>query len=167
MKPSDGSRIRKPGHRIDLAPEPLAADVARVKRWVDEGRSGLVLIGRRHLRSNNSWLHNVRSLAKGPDRAQLMMSPADAGRLGLESGARVRIKSRAGEVTTILSVTDDLMPGVVSLPHGFGHQSAKDTLRTAGALAGPSMNDVTDDERVEPVIGTSILNGIPVTVEQA
>jgi anaerobic selenocysteine-containing dehydrogenase len=163
---SRGGRVRTPDRRIHLAPDALVVDVPRVSQWVDDVKEGgLVLIGRRHLRSNNSWMHNVRSLAKGPDRAQLMMSSTDATRLGLTNGTRVRIKSRAGEITTTLSITDDVMPGVVSLPHGFGHQIAKDTLRIAGALPGPNVNAITDEQRVEPLIGTSILNGIPITVE--
>jgi len=169
LEPSKGDRVRTADRKIRLAPPPLVTDVPRVAKWVDEQAAranGLVLIGRRHLRSNNSWMHNVHSLAKGPDRAQLMMCPDDANRLGLEGGARVRIKSRAGEVIATLAVTGDLMPGVVSLPHGFGHQIVSGTMHVAGALPGPSANALTDDQRVEPVIGTSILNGIPITVER-
>ena len=144
----------------------LAADVPRVARWLDEQRGDLVMIGRRHLRSNNSWLHNVRSLAKGPDRARLMIHPLDAARLSLVNGGSARVASRAGEVTVPVEITDEVMPGVVSLPHGFGHQAAATTLRVAGALPGVSANTLTDEQHVEPVIGTSILNGVPVTVEK-
>ena len=143
----------------------------RLERWVDEHarapEGGLVLIGRRHLRSNNSWMHNLPSLAKGPDRARLLMHPDDAARLGLADGARVRVTSRAGEVTARLAITRDVMPGVVSLPHGFGHAGAAGSLRVAGALAGPSANALTDELRVEPLIGTSILGGLPITVTPA
>jgi anaerobic selenocysteine-containing dehydrogenase len=160
-------RIFTSDGRIDLAPKALAADIPRVSRWVDGfGRkNAMVLIGRRHLRSNNSWMHNVRSLAKGPDRARLMIHPLDAARLSLEEGSAARIKSRAGEATVLVTVTDEIMPGVVSLPHGFGHQAASETLRVAGALPGASANVLTDEQFVEPVIGTSILNGVPVSIE--
>jgi anaerobic selenocysteine-containing dehydrogenase len=153
--------------RANLAPDALAADIPRVSRWLDAQRGDLVMIGRRHLRSNNSWLHNVRSLAKGPDRARLMIHPLDAARLSLVNGGSARIESRAGEVTVHVEITDEVMPGVVSLPHGFGHQAAAGTLRVAGALAGVSANTLTDEMHVEPVIGTSILNGVPVKVTAA
>jgi anaerobic selenocysteine-containing dehydrogenase len=154
--------------RPRLAPAPLVLDVPRVSEWVDAhaGKNGgLVLIGRRHLRSNNSWLHNLRALAKGPDRARLMVHPSDAARLSLRDGGRARIRSRAGEASVRVTVTDDVMPGVVSLPHGFGQSAVAGTLRVAGALPGASANALTDEELVEPVIGTSILNGVPVTIE--
>ena len=123
------------------------------------------MIGRRHVRSNNSWMHNLRSLVKGPDRATLQMHPDDAVRLGLAGGASVRVKSRAGAVTARLEVTDDVMPGIVSLPHGFGHQAAAATMKIAGALPGPSANAVTDELMLEPLTSTAILQGVPVTVE--
>jgi anaerobic selenocysteine-containing dehydrogenase len=148
----------------DLAPKEFVDDLARVSKWIDASRDGLVMIGRRHLRSNNSWMHNVKVLAKGPDRARLFMHPTDAARLSLPDGANVKITSRAGSASAILTITDEVMPGVVSMPHGFGHQAARETLRIAGALPGSSANAVTDELLVEPLIGTSILNGVPVTV---
>jgi anaerobic selenocysteine-containing dehydrogenase len=157
----------KAPRRANLAPDALARDVPRVAKWIDEQRGDLVMIGRRHLRSNNSWLHNVRSLAKGPDRARLMIHPLDAARLSLANGVAARVESRVGEVTVPVEITDEVMPGVVSLPHGFGHQAAASTLRVAGALPGVSANALTDEQNVEPIIGTSILNGVPVTVTPA
>jgi anaerobic selenocysteine-containing dehydrogenase len=162
-------RFRTKDRRANVAPDPLVADVPRVAAWVDANaakRGSLVLIGRRHLRSNNSWLHNVRSLAKGPDRSRLMVHPEDAARLGLEEGCTARVKSRSGEATVLVTITDDVMPGVVSLPHGFGQKAAASTLRVAGALPGVSANALTDDQRVEPIIGTSILNGVDVVIER-
>jgi anaerobic selenocysteine-containing dehydrogenase len=158
-------RVRTPDGLVDLAPAPLLADVPRVARFVDEPPAGdVVLIGRRHLRSNNSWMHNVRSLVKGPDRAALLVHPDDARRLGLEHGKRARLRSRIGEVEVSVEVTADIAPGVVSLPHGYGHEAAKDTLRTAGAVPGVNMNAITDDALVEPLTGTAILNGTPVQI---
>jgi anaerobic selenocysteine-containing dehydrogenase len=146
----------------------LVTDVPRVRKWIDERKDGaLVLIGRRHVRSNNSWLHNVRSLAKGPDRARLMIHPSDAARLSLANGSLARVATRTGEATVHVEITDEVMPGVVSLPHGFGHQSAATTLRVAGALPGVSANVLTDEQNIEPIIGTSILNGVPVTITAA
>ena len=167
LERSTERRVFTDGGRPHLAPRALASDVPRVSRWVDEhaARSGgLVLIGRRHLRSNNSWLHNLKSMAKGPDRARLMVHPSDATRLSLVDGGRARVASRVGAVAVTVTVTDEVMPGVVSLPHGFGQGVAAGTLRIAGALPGASANALTDEQRVEPVIGTSILNGVPVTI---
>jgi anaerobic selenocysteine-containing dehydrogenase len=161
------SKVHTGDGRVQLAPDLLVADLPRLERWMEAPPSGLVLIGRRHLRSNNSWMHNARSLVKGPDRAQLLMHPDDAGRLGLTEGAAVRIRSRAGEACATLAITSEIRPGVVSLPHGFGHTSAAATLRVAGTLAGPSANRLTDELWVEPLVGTSILNGVPITVQGA
>jgi len=152
LSPSGKRQVRTPDRRVCLAPEPLAADVSRVAAWVDaRGAPGdLVLVGRRHLRSNNSWMNDLPSLAKGPDRARLLVNPEDAARLGLADGARVGVRSRTGRVLATVQVSGDVMPGVVSLPHGFARTNA---------------NALTDDALVEPVIGTSILNGVPVVLE--
>jgi anaerobic selenocysteine-containing dehydrogenase len=154
--------------KVELAPAPLLDDTPRLERWVEARSNGgtppLVLIGRRQLRTNNSWMHNAPSLAKGPDRSSLLIHPDDAARLGVTDGARVRVTSRAGAVEVKAHVSDEIMPGVVSIPHGFGHQQAAATMRVAGALAGANVNTLTDDALVEPVLGTAILNGVPVEV---
>jgi anaerobic selenocysteine-containing dehydrogenase len=170
LKPQWKERVRTRTGRADLAPAPLVAQTGRLEAWIGErttaqARGELQLIGRRHVRTNNSWMHNCHSLTKGPDRSALLMNPADAARLRLEGGAVVRIKSRVGEVHAKLELSDAIMPGVVSLPHGFGHEAAKDTMRIAGALPGPNINALTDESLVEPIIGTAVLNGVPVVVE--
>ncbi len=166
LEPARARRVKTPDGRVRLAPPLLVEQVPRLERWIDTARKdGLVLIGRRHLRTNNSWLHNCQSLVKGPDRATLLMNPADTGRLGLVDGQQVRVRSRVGEVTVKVEATDTMMPGVVSLPHGYGHARAAATLRVAGALPGANINLLTDEDHVEPVAGTAILNGVPVTVE--
>jgi anaerobic selenocysteine-containing dehydrogenase len=172
LVPSRRARVRTPDARVRLAPEVFLREVPRVDRWIEDaasppGGDALRLVGRRHLRSNNSWMHNLRSLAKGPDRAQILMHPDDAARRALAHGARVRVTSRAGEVVATLAVTDDMRPGVVSLPHGYGHADAAPTLRVAGALAGPNVNALTDETTVEPLVGASILSGLVVTVTAA
>ncbi len=157
--------IRIPKAQVDVAPAVFLADLPRLSAWVDGARSPTpVLIGRRHLRSNNSWMHNLPALAKGPDRATLMIHPLDAQSLGIVDGQRVRVRSRVGEVTAPVFVTDEVMPGVVSLPHGFGHAGIT-TLRVAHGVAGANANALTDTAAIEPIIGTSILNGVPVTIE--
>ena len=167
LEPSRKRKVRTPDGLVRLYPEVYRADVPRLEAWLDAARAPLVLIGRRHLRSNNSWMHNARSLVKGPDRAQLLMHPNDAADRQISDGARVRVKSRVGEVAARVAVTDDIMRGVVSLPHGFGHAQVKDTLQVAGAVDAPSVNELTDEALVEPLIGNSILNGVPVTVTAA
>jgi anaerobic selenocysteine-containing dehydrogenase len=167
LVPMGRERVRHPGGRVDLAPEAFVAELPRVEAWLAKSAArDLVLVGRRHLRSNNSWMHNLRSLVKGPDRSALLVSPDDAARLGLVDGRTYRLKSRAGEVTAKVSVSKDMMPGVVSLPHGYGHAPAAATLRVAGALSGPNVNALTDETWVEPILGNSILTGVPVTIEE-
>jgi anaerobic selenocysteine-containing dehydrogenase len=165
LVPMRKERVLTKSGLVELCPGELAADVDRVEQWVSAPATGLSMIGRRHVRSNNSWMHNIRSLVKGPDRATLMMHPLDARRAGLEGAREVRIKGRGGEVTARLEVTSDVMPGTVSLPHGFGHGSVTDTMRVAGAVPGPNANAVTDEYLLDPLTGTAILNGVPVTVE--
>jgi anaerobic selenocysteine-containing dehydrogenase len=174
LEPAGRDRVRTPDGKVRLAPPPLMAEVPRLERWLVEEAGGadsihfpLRLIGRRHLRSNNSWMHNLPSLVKGPDRARLLMHPDDAARRGLADGAQVRVASRAGSVRARLALSDEVMPGVVSLPHGFGHDAAADSLRVAGALAGANQNALTDASQVEPLLGTAILNGFPVEVKPA
>jgi anaerobic selenocysteine-containing dehydrogenase len=168
LVPASKDRVRTKDGNVQLAPPILIADLPRVAKWVDETRDGgLVLIGRRHIRTNNSWMHNCKSLVKGPDRAMLMMNPADADRLRLADGQQVRVTTRVGTVEARLERTDAVMPGVVSLPHGYGHAAAAEHLRVAGATPGPNINAVTDDHLLEPLTGTAVLGGVPVAVEAA
>jgi anaerobic selenocysteine-containing dehydrogenase len=127
----------------------------------------LLLIGRRELRSNNSWLHNVASLMTGRDRCWLMVHPSDAARWGLQDGQEACLESRVHRGTVPIKITEDVRPGVVSLPHGYGHASSRDWQKVAGSRPGVSANDWTDDERVETVVGQSILNGVPVRLKPA
>ncbi len=154
---------------IELAPELAVADVARLREsFAERSRTnGLVLVGRRHLRSNNSWMHNVHALAKGPERCTLLVSPGDARRLGLEDGGRAKVRSRVGELVAPVAVTDEIMPGVVSLPHGFGHGAAGVHLRVAATHAGVSSNQLADETLLDALSGNAVLNGIPVEVTAA
>jgi anaerobic selenocysteine-containing dehydrogenase len=155
--------VRTPDGKVDMAPPLLVADAARLEKAF-AAPPELVLIGRRHLRSNNSWMHNCKSLVKGPDRSALLMHPSDADKRGLSDGESVMVKSRVGCVTARLERSDAVMPGVVSLPHGFGHEDVKEHLKVAGATPGPNINVLTDDERLDPLTGTAALSGVPVTV---
>jgi len=157
-------RLATPDGRMQLAPAPHLADLARAARALEESPPPLVLIGRRHVRSNNSWLHNSRRLVKGKPRCTLMIHPDDAVRHGVADGATVRLRSRVGEVQVPAEVTTDVMPGVVSLPHGWGHDRDGIRLGVASRHAGASINDVIDDQRIDVLTGTAVLNGTPVEV---
>ncbi|MBX3248926.1 MAG: molybdopterin oxidoreductase family protein [Myxococcales bacterium] len=162
---------RRDGRRvIDLAPQLLVDDLRRLdeyERRLDDASPALSLIGRRQLRSNNSWMHNAPQLMKGRDRCTLLMHPSDAEARGLASGDRVRVASRVGEVEAPLEVSDEVMPGVVSLPHGFGHHRPGVRLRVAAESPGVSLNDLTDDRALDLLTGTAVLNGTPVEVTRA
>jgi anaerobic selenocysteine-containing dehydrogenase len=160
--------LRTPSGKIELAPEVFVADLARLADRLDElGRSGLVLVGRRHLRSNNSWMHNVKVLVKGRPRCTLQVHPDDAAALGLLDGGAATVTSRVGSVRAPVEVTDHIRPGVVSLPHGWGHDVAGTQLRVAAEHAGVNSNILSDDAAMDPLSGTSVLNGIPVEVAPA
>jgi anaerobic selenocysteine-containing dehydrogenase len=160
--------LRTPSGRIELAPQPLIADLERLRGAADElAARGLVLVGRRHLRSNNSWMHNVAVLVKGKPRCTLQVHPDDAATLGLVDGAPAKVTSRVGSVHAPVEVTDAIRPGVVSLPHGWGHDLPGAQLRVAAEHAGVNSNTLSDDEAFDPLSGTSVLNGIPVTVGPA
>jgi anaerobic selenocysteine-containing dehydrogenase len=159
--------LRTPSGTVQLAPEPLVADVARLRAALEERSNGdgsLVLIGRRHLRSNNSWMHNLPVLVKGRPRCTLLIHPDDAARLGLDDGAPAEVSSRAGSVTIPVEVTDGIRPGVVSIPHGWGHDRPGAQLGVAARHAGVNSNVLAEPDRFDPLSGTAVLNGIPVTV---
>jgi anaerobic selenocysteine-containing dehydrogenase len=153
---------------IDLAPQLFVDDLARLQaRFSDAPADGrLLLIGRRHLRSNNSWMHNAPRLIKGKDRCTLMLNPDDAERISVKSGEVVTLTSRVGKVSAPVEVTDEMMAGVVSLPHGFGHDRDGVMLQVATRNPGVSVNDITD-EKVTDISGNAVFNGVPVTVQPA
>jgi anaerobic selenocysteine-containing dehydrogenase len=151
---------------IRLAPPLFLADLARVRSRLEDGAAAdgeLMLIGRRTLRSNNSWMHNSELLVRGKNRCTLLMHPDDARARGLASGESVRVTSRVGAIETELEVSDEVRPGVVSLPHGWGHGREGTRLPVANRRPGVSLNDVIDDARYDPISGTSQLS-VPVSV---
>ncbi|MEL6189287.1 MAG: molybdopterin dinucleotide binding domain-containing protein, partial [Myxococcota bacterium] len=129
-----------------------------------EPSTELVLIGRRHLRSNNSWLHNSHRLVKGPNRCTAMMNPSDAAERGLSSGQLVAVTSRVGEIHIPVEITDEVGPGTVSIPHGWGHDREGVRLSVARAHPGASLNDLTDPSRLDPLSGNAAFSGTPVEV---
>ncbi len=165
LRPRLREVIGTPDRRIDLFPEVLAKDLPRLARRLDATReAAFSLVSRRTLRSMNSWLNNSPRLAKGPERCTLAINPRDAAGLGLATGQAVEITSRVGTLRAVLEVSEEMMPGVVSLPYGWGHDRPGARLSVASAHAGVSMNDITDERLYDHVSGTSVLDGIPVTL---
>lgn len=162
--------LRTSSGTIELASETILDDlnrletdlIARIDQPADPG--ALVLIGRRHLRSNNSWMHNIDVLAKGKFRCTLQVNPDDAIALGLVDGADATVTARVGSLVAEVEVTDALTRGVVSLPHGWGHDLAGTSMDIARQRPGVNSNLLTDPELMDPLSGTAVLNGIPVTV---
>jgi anaerobic selenocysteine-containing dehydrogenase len=167
-RPRIPEMLRTASGKIELAPEPIVADVARLRAGLERERNGdMVLVGRRTLRSNNSWMHNLPAFVKGKDRCTLHIHPDDAARLGLGDGGRALVSSAAGSVEAPVEVTDAIMPGVVSIPHGWGHGAPGTGMRVARAHAGVNTNVLTDETQVDPLSGNAVLNGIPVEVVAA
>jgi anaerobic selenocysteine-containing dehydrogenase len=169
LQPRLPDALRTPSGKVELAPPELVADVPRLQAALADAADtaagdGLVLIGRRHLRSNNSWMHNLPLLVRGPEQCTLHVHPDDAARLGLEDGAQATVRSRVGEIIAPVQLTADIRPGVVSLPHGWGHDRDGADMAVARAHAGVNSNILTDEANLEPLTGTAVLNGIPVEV---
>ena len=168
LEPRIPGVLRTPTGKVDFAPEPIVADVPRLRESLGAHRNGqIVLVGRRQLRSNNSWMHNLPNLVGGTNRCTLHVAPGDAERIGLVDGGSARVRSRAGEVVAAVEVTDAVMEGVVSLPHGWGHRQPGSHMEVAAAHAGVNSNVLTDEHEVDPLSGNAVLNGIPVDLAPA
>ncbi|MEI6738402.1 MAG: molybdopterin dinucleotide binding domain-containing protein, partial [Pseudomonadota bacterium] len=164
LTPSLMQRLQTADGKINCAPTELVADITRLNAAIAAPVVALQLIGRRHVRSNNSWMHNSHRLVKGKPRHQLLMHPDDATRCGLENSTMVNVTSRVGNADITLEITRDMMPGVVSIPHGFGHGRPGVALTTATQHAGVSANDLTDEMMLDEISGNAVLNGVPVQV---
>ncbi|MEU6313535.1 molybdopterin-dependent oxidoreductase [Streptomyces sp. NPDC047014] len=162
LRPRLPEVLRTRSGRIELLPEPIAAELPRLRATLAGRPAALVLVGRRHLRSNNSWLHNVPALTGGSNRCTLHVHPQDADRLGLTHGGRARITADGGSVEVPVEVTDTVRTGVVSLPHGWGHNRAGARLAVAGAAPGANVNQLLDGTLLDRLSGTAVLNGFPV-----
>ena len=171
LRPCLKSRLLTDDQAINISPSLLLHDLERVKLnfqklLVDTHPSpfDLQLIGRRHLRSNNSWMHNSERLVKGRDRCTLMIHPETAANRGIVNLEKVQIESRVGSVEIIVEITDEIMPNVVSIPHGFGHARKGVQLDIATAHAGVSLNDLTDELLIDELTGNSAFSGVPVRI---
>lgn len=168
LEPRLPSVLSTPGAMIDMLPGAIAGDLPRLKaglaRASGEAGRGLLMIGRRNTRTNNSWMHNLPTLAKGKFKGALEMSPVDAEARGLASGDLARVENKSGSVEVEVDVTDDMALGTVSLPHGFGHVMADTNMTVAAKNPGVNSNLLASDQTVDPLSGTAHLNAIPVEV---
>jgi anaerobic selenocysteine-containing dehydrogenase len=163
LRPRVPEILRTPDRRIHLAPALVLGELsALVEQLRRPASSGLVLIGRRQLRSNNSWMHQSPRLIKGKPRCTLLVHPEDARAHGLSDGDPVEVRSRVGRVQVTVACTETIMPGVVSLPHGFGHHRPDTRVSIASAHAGVSINDLTDDTLLDGPSGNAAFSGVPV-----
>ncbi len=165
LRPRLPDILGTPSGRIELTPQEITVDVPRLVAALDRPEPGLVLIGRRQLSSNNSWMHNLEPLVRGQNRCTAQLHPTDAARLGLIDGGIAVVRSRAGKIEVPVEVTDAIRPGVVSIPHGWGHDVDGTRADVARAHAGVNSNLLADDQLLDALSGTAALNGIPVEIE--
>ncbi len=175
LQPRLPRALRTVDGNVDAAPAPFVACLKKISdqrrgpptEAVRESAQTFALIGRRSLRSNNSWLHNSHRLTKGKNRCTIMMHPMDAEQLVLNDNDDVVAKSRVGEIRLPVEITDSMMPGVVSIPHGYGHDREQTEIPIAEANAGASINDLTDERAVDPLTGNAAFSGQRITISRA
>lgn len=151
---------------IEMALKPLIKDVDRLLEMFHKDRTGLLLIGRRYLRSNNSWMHNLNVLVKGKNRCTLYLHPLDAEKKNIRTGDMIKINSSVGSLVVKAELNEDITPGVVSLPHGWEHHYPDTLLEIAQAKSGVDSNVLTDEKIVDAVSENAVLNGIPITIKK-
>ena len=156
--------LRTPSGMIELAPALLVDDLDRAAADLAHPVPDLVVIGRRQLRSNNSWMHNLRGLTTGKFRCTALVHPRDAARLGLAHGGGATIRSATGAIDVEVEISDAMMPGVVSLPHGWGHDQPGAQLARAAERPGANLNAVLDDAQRDPLSGNAVLNGVAIAM---
>jgi anaerobic selenocysteine-containing dehydrogenase len=168
LQPRIPEMLRTPSGRVELAPPSLLADLQRAVADLARPAPELVIIGRRDVRSNNSWMHNLPVLAKGPMRCTALVHPGDAARLGLQDGSLAEISSQAGQgprsVQAQVQISAEMMPGVVSLPHGWGHDQPGTRLQLAAQRPGANLNALLDDQWRDPLSGNAVLGGMAITL---
>ncbi|WP_341912543.1 molybdopterin-dependent oxidoreductase [Polaromonas sp. YR568] len=157
--------LRTPSGQIELAPPALLQDLQRAARAIAEPVPAMVIVGRRDVRSNNSWMHNLPVLAKGPMRCTALVHPADAQRLGLANGTLARISNQGRSIEAQVQVSEEMMPGVVSLPHGWGHGLPGTRMALAAERPGANLNALLDEDWRDPLSGNAVLSGVPVVLE--
>lgn len=170
LRPCLPERLFTSNKRIDLAPELFVRDLPRLEaimgQQISAGAENILLIGRRQLRSNNSWMHNSHRLVKGRERCTLMIHPRDAAARNISDGSMVEVRSRTGAISLRAEVTEAIMPGVVSIPHGWGHDREGVRLSVAAQSPGASINDLTDHLFIDDISGNAAFSGVPVEVSR-
>ena len=168
LQPCLPDRLCTQGKSINLVPKLFMKDIARLQQRLEKkgkpAPDSFALIGRRDVRSNNSWMHNSHRLVKGKNRCTALINTEDAKRLGIAQGDTITVSSRVGEIELPAQLTADIMPGVISIPHGWGHNRPGSQLTIAGQHAGVSLNDITDDYSIDAVTGVAAFSGQQVTV---
>lgn len=167
LQPRIPEMLRTASGRIELAPPELLGEAAALEAALAAPPAATLIIGRRHLRNNNSWMHNLLTLAKGPDRCTLLVHPADAQAWGLKDGATAQVSGPGGSVNAPVELSDTMRPGVVSLPHGFGHGGAGVQMRVATAQPGANLNALLAVGERDPLSGNAVLSGVAVRVVPA
>jgi anaerobic selenocysteine-containing dehydrogenase len=165
LQPRIPEMLRTASGQIELAPPMLVADLVRVNAALAQQVPDLVIVGRRQVRSGNSWMHNLPTLAKGPFRCTALIHPHDAQRYGLRDGSHARITNGGRKIVAQIELSEDMMPGVVSLPHGWGHNLAGTRMAVAAERPGANLNALLDETRRDPLSGNAVLAGIAVTIE--
>jgi anaerobic selenocysteine-containing dehydrogenase len=165
LEPRVPEMLRTASGKVELAPPLFVDDLARARADLARAVPELVIVGRRQLRSNNSWMHNLPVLAKGKFRCTALVSSADAARLGLRDGGRARIANGPRAIEVEVEISDDMMPGVVSLPHGWGHDLPGAQLGVARARPGANLNALLDETLRDPLSGNAVLGGVPITMQ--
>jgi anaerobic selenocysteine-containing dehydrogenase len=164
LQPRVPEVLRTPSGQIELAPAALLADLPHALAALDEAAPDLVVIGRRDVRSNNSWMHNLPLLAKGPFRGTALVHPDDAARSGVADGSTARLASAHGSLEVQVEISASVMPGVISLPHGWGHKLPGARLQVAAQRPGVNLNELLDIDARDPLSGNSVLGGTTVTL---
>ncbi|MBA53744.1 MAG: dehydrogenase [Pseudomonadales bacterium] len=168
LEPCFPERLATQGKSINLVPKLFMKDIVRLQKRLEkktkQAPDSFALIGRRDVRSNNSWMHNSQRLVKGKNRCSALINIEDANRLGIKDGDTIIVSSRIGEIELPAQLTENIMPGVISIPHGWGHSRPGSQLSIAGKNAGVSINDITDDYSIDAVTGVAAFSGQQVTV---
>jgi anaerobic selenocysteine-containing dehydrogenase len=164
LEPRVPELLRTPSGKIELAPPMLLDDLGRARADLARPVPELVIVGRRQLRSNNSWMHNLPALAKGPFRCVALVHPTDAARLGLADGGRARIATGERSIEVVVELSDEMMPGVVSLPHGWGHDQPGTKMAVAAERPGANLNAILDEKLRDPLSGNAVLSGVAITM---
>ena len=159
--------LRTLSGKVELAPPLLLQDLQRAAQDLRRPAPDLVIIGRRDVRTNNSWMHNLPTLAKGPFRCTALVHPMDAARLGVADGALATLRNGPRSVQAQVQISDQMMPGVVSLPHGWGHHLPGAQLRVAAERPGANLNALLDDQLRDPLSGNAVLGGVAISMEAA